>query len=112
MNKRIRKKKIKLMIHERNIPMLKVYPPLEQFLDFQSTKELFTSWGKPPTRINIKRFWRYRTHHRDNNLYDYTKSTYKFLKEERSHRKTQEREFWKWLKEENNSRKDMIDNED
>lgn len=99
MNKRIRKKKIKLMIHERNIPMLKVYPPLEQFLDLQSTKELFTSWGKPPTRINIKRFWRYRTHHRDNNLYDYTKSTYKFLKEEKDRRKTQEREFWKWLKE-------------
>jgi hypothetical protein len=47
MNKRIRKKKIKLMIYERNIPMMKVYPPLEQFLDLQSTKELFTSWGKP-----------------------------------------------------------------
>lgn len=100
MNKRIRKKKIKLMIYERNIPMLKVYPPLEQFLDLQSTKELFTSWDKPPTRINIKRFWRYRTHHRDNNLYDYTKSTYRFLKDEKDIRKKKEREFWKWLKEE------------
>lgn len=110
MNKRIRKKKIKLMIYERNIPMMKVYPPLEQFLDLKSTKELFMSWGKPPTHINIKRFWRYRIN-RDNNSYTYTKSTYKFLKEEKSHRKMKEREFWKWLKDEINSRKDMIDND-
>lgn len=103
MNKRIRKKKIKLMIYERNIPMMKVYPPLDQFLDLQSTKELFTSWGKPPTRINLKRFWHYRIANRDNNSYTYTKSTYNFLKEERSHRKMKEREFWKWLKEENNN---------
>lgn len=110
MNKRIRKKKIKLMIYERNIPMMKVYPPLDQFLDLQSTKELFMSWGKPPTRINLKRFWHYRIN-RDNNSYTYAKSTYKFLKEERSHRKIKEREFWKWFNEENNNRKDVIDNE-
>ena len=98
MNKRIRKKKIKLMIYERNIPMMK--------LDLQSTKELFMSWGKPPTRINLKRFWHYRIN-RDNNSYTYTKSTYKFLKEEKSHRKMKEREFWKWLKEEGNKEREF-----
>lgn len=98
MNERIRKKKIKLMIYERNIPTLKVYPLLEQFLDLQSTKKLFMSWDKPPTHINIKRFWRYRIN-RDNNSYAYTKSTYNFLKEEKSCRKIKDREFWKWLEE-------------
>lgn len=99
MNERIRKKKIKLMVYERNIPTLKVYPPLDQFLDLQSTKKLFMSWDKPPTHINIKRFWRYRRINRDNNSYAYTKSTYNFLKEEKSYRKMKDREFWKWLEE-------------
>lgn len=99
MNKRIIKKRVKTLIRERDLPMIIVYPPLEQFLDLASTAKWLSGYHKTPSRKNLKRFWSYRTK-RFKNGYNYDKYTYHYISKERNVKRNKEREFKKWLKKE------------